>query len=71
MDRLGKGLSLEQAAPDCLAPDRLADPATIRRWFWRRIASLRFISWHTLLAWDFRAALRILIPEAVRHDQCR
>ena len=63
-DRLAQGLSAEQAAPDCRDPDRIADPSTIRRWFWRRIESLRFLAWvPTLLAWDWRAASRILIAE--------
>jgi hypothetical protein len=65
--RLAAGDSLEQAAPQCLAPDRIADPATVRRWFWRRIVglgfSLRFLFSPTILAWDFRAASRILIVE--------
>ena len=65
MERLGQGLPADQAAPDCLDPDRLADPSTIRRWFWRRIPSLRFIPSPTLLAWDFRAAARMLIGERV------
>ena len=65
LDRLGQGYSAEQAAPDCRDSNRIADPSTIRRWFWRRIESLRFLAWTpTLLAWDWRAASRILIAEA-------
>jgi Domain of unknown function (DUF6431) len=60
---LAEGLPLEQAAPLCRDPDRVADPSTIRRWVWRRIQSLRFLMAPTFLAWDFRAAARILIPE--------
>ncbi len=71
MRRLADGMSIEQAAPDCLNPDRIAAPATLRRWFWRRIESLVFLQSlgfmlfrvPTILAWDWRAAFRILIPE--------
>jgi hypothetical protein len=65
MQRLADGMSLERAAPDCLNPDRIAAPATLRRWFWRRIESLRFLLYRapTILAWDWRAAFCILIPE--------
>lgn len=64
LDRLGQGYSAEQAAPDSLNPDRMADSSTIRRWFWRRIEGLRFLIWApTLLAWDWRAASRNLIAE--------
>src|SRR6266700_3555480 len=38
--RFAGGKTLEQAAPDCRDPNRIADPSTIRRWAWRRIASL-------------------------------
>lgn len=65
-ERLEQGLPAEEAAPHCRDPDRLADPATIRRWFWRRIESLRFLAWApTLLAWDWRAAGRILFAEPI------
>ena len=39
--------------------------ATLRRWFWRRMESLSFVLFRapTLLAWDWRAASRILISE--------
>lgn len=70
MDRLAAGRSMEQAAPDCLDEDRVADPSTIRRWAWRRIESLwvaASLGWSfwvpTLLAWDWRAILRILSAE--------
>ena len=63
MARLASGETLEQAAPDCRDPHRIADPSTIRRWFWRRIESLRFFCRPTLLAWDWRAAAAILIVE--------
>jgi len=61
---LAQGCPAEQAAPHCRDPHRLADASTIQRWFWRRIESLRFW-WRapTLLAWDWRAAGRILIAE--------
>jgi len=65
LQRVADGLPIEQSAPDCQDPDRIADPSTLRRWFWRRIESL-VIFLHapsTLLAWDWRAAARILIPE--------
>ena len=75
---LEQGQPLEQAAPPTLDPDRVADPATLRRWGQRRLTSLcactaavRVVGklaatlWSsTILAWDWLAALRILIPEA-------
>ena len=65
MQRIADGMTVEQAAPDCLDPDRLADPSTLRRWFRRRMESLAFVVYPvaTLFAWDWRAASRILIPE--------
>jgi hypothetical protein len=70
MDRLTAGLSMEQAAPDCLDADRVAAGSTIRRWAWRRIESLwvgATLGWNfwapTIVAWDWRAALRILCAE--------
>lgn len=66
LEQLAQGRSAEQAAPHCRDPDRLADASTLRRWVWRRIQSLRF--WFgapTLLAWDWRAAGRILIAEPI------
>lgn len=63
LSRLAAGRTLEESAPDCRDPDRVADPSTIRRWFRRRIVSLRFFFSPTILAWDFRAAARILIVE--------
>jgi Domain of unknown function (DUF6431) len=63
LGRLAEGETLEESAPVCHDPDRIADPATIRRWFWRRMASLRFFFSPTILAWDFRAAARILAVE--------
>jgi hypothetical protein len=66
LDRLGRRCPLEQAAPDCRDPDRIADPSTVRRWFWRRVASLRFLLWTpTLFAWDWFAAGRILFAEPI------
>jgi hypothetical protein len=66
LDRLGGGCSLEQAAPDCRDPDRIADASTIRRWFWRRIQGLCFVNWMpTRIAWDWCAARRILITEPI------
>jgi hypothetical protein len=64
LGRLAEGESLEASAPLCHDPDRIADPSTVRRWFWRRMASLRFFFSPTILAWDFRAAARILTAEA-------
>jgi hypothetical protein len=67
LQRIAEGVAVEQAAPDCLDPNRIADPSTLRRWCWRRIESLAFVVYRvtTLFAWDWRAASRILIPEAV------
>jgi hypothetical protein len=65
LERLAEGQTLEEAAPECRNPDRIADPSTVLRWAWRRIESLRFVLWPapTLLAWDFRAVARILMVE--------
>jgi hypothetical protein len=64
IQRLGQKVPVEQAVPHCRDPDRLPDPSTIRRWFLRRLESLRhFACAPTLLAWDWRAARRILIAE--------
>jgi hypothetical protein len=63
LQRLADGRTLERSAPDCRDPDRVADPSTIRRWFRRRIESLRFFFSPTILAWDWRVAARILIVE--------
>ncbi len=63
--QIADGVPIEQAAPDCLDPDRIADPSTLRRWCRRRIESLAFALYRvtTIIAWDWRAAARILIPE--------
>jgi hypothetical protein len=72
-----EGSPLEQAAPATQDPDRVADPATLRRWLQRRAASwlagvLTLQEWGrvaanllapTILAWDWPAAARILFPE--------
>ena len=64
LGRIADGVAAEQAAPDCLDPDHMADPSTLRRWCWRRIESLRFLACATtLFAWDWRAAVRMLIAE--------
>jgi len=63
LDELGQEVPIEQAAPHCHDPDRLADTSTVRRWVWRRIQSLRFLTAPTLFAWDWRAASRIPITE--------
>jgi Domain of unknown function (DUF6431) len=71
MTQLAAGKTLEEAAPQCRDPDRVADPSTIRRWVWRRVESLLLrlaagataLLPPTILAWDFRAAAGILIPE--------
>lgn len=61
--------TLEDCVPDCVDPDRLADSCTIQRWLQRRTESLIlcFLLWlpqpPTLLAWDWKAASRILIPQ--------
>lgn len=65
LQQIADGAPMEQSAPECHDPDRIADPSTLRRWCWRRIQSVAvFLSApSTLLAWDWRAAARILIPE--------
>ena len=68
---LADGQPIERAAPECRDADRMPDAATIRRWTWRWLESLSIcatLGWNlfctpTLLAWDFRAALRILSLE--------
>jgi hypothetical protein len=65
LGRLADGETLEGSAPDCRDPNRIADPSTIRRWFWRHLESLRFFASPTILAWDWRATARILIVERV------
>ena len=62
---LDQGIPAEQAAPHCHDPDRIADPSTIRRWFWRFMESQPFLPWApTLFAGDWRAASRILVAES-------
>ncbi len=64
LQQLAQGASTEQAAPHCRDPDRLPDASTVRRWFWRCLAGVRFLlRIPTLLAWDWRAASRILFAE--------
>ena len=63
MARLAANLPTDQAAPDCRDSTRFADTSAIRRWFWRRIAGLRFFLSPTLYAWDFWTAARILVAE--------
>ena len=63
MDRLAEGRTLEDAAPVCLNPDRLAAPSTVRRWAWQRISRLRlvlFLSAPTIAVWHSLADSRIL-----------
>ena len=61
--------AVEECIPDSADPNRSADPSTVRRWFQRRLESLwlslrgRWTPPPTLLAWDWKAASRILIPE--------
>jgi hypothetical protein len=65
---------LESSAPALQDGNRSPDAATLRRWFQRRLQSLYcWLRWAqqchfdfqppTILAWDWTAALRILIPE--------
>ena len=62
----------EEPAPLVEDPDRIADPATLRRWVVRRWQGLGvwiggWRSWGmlpTILAWDWQAAARMPIPEA-------
>ena len=61
--------AVEECVPDSADGERFADPATVRRWFGRRLESLwlslagRWAQPPTLFAWDWKAARRILIPE--------
>lgn len=61
---------VERVAITCHNPDRIPDPSTIRRWLRRRAESLLRLlpgcpPTPTLLAWDWRAASRILIAESL------
>ena len=73
------GSAWEQSAPQTKDPNRLPDPATLRRWAWRRLLSLygslatlgfcwphwrSFLRAPTILAWDWPAAGRTLQWEA-------
>jgi hypothetical protein len=78
LDQVAEGKTLEQAAPPTQDPNRVADPATLRRWVQRRLVS----GWActtlvhavgslaaamlspTIFAWDWPAASRMLTPEA-------
>ena len=53
--RVADGASLEQAAPACRHPDRIACASTIARWRRRRIESLRFWLSPTLFAWGLES----------------
>lgn len=71
MQLLANGAAAQDAAPHCADSNRIADPSTIGRWFYRRLASLRFLPSFllscppTILAWDCFAFRRILSPEAI------
>jgi hypothetical protein len=67
------GAVLEEAAPALADPDRSPDVATLRRWFERRLWSLRcwvrscwkmriFFPPPTILAWDWQVAVAVLCP---------
>jgi hypothetical protein len=77
--RCGSEGSWEQSAPQTKDPDRLPDPATLRRWASRRLLSVfcslkafgswwtecrRFLCAPTILAWDWSAISRNLRLEA-------
>jgi hypothetical protein len=71
------GSGWEQSTPETKDPNRLPDPATLRRWAWRTLLSL-FCGWKwlwscppdillrvpTIFAWDWPAAGRTLHLEA-------
>jgi hypothetical protein len=72
--RIEAGDSVEQAAPDCMDPNRSADPRTLRRWAHRRLLSVwcwlktgsiagGLLQTPTIIAWDLIAACRILPSE--------
>jgi hypothetical protein len=74
-ERIGDGVSVEQAVPYCKDPNRLPDPSTVRRWAQRRLLSQwcwikvgahggDFLRTPTILAWDLGALCRILPIEA-------
>ncbi len=67
--RLEQQMPLEQCSPDTKA-GLVADPASLRRWLQRRLVSrwkwiqTGIFGLPTILAWDWWAAARMLIPEA-------
>ena len=78
--KCNSGGGWEQSAPQTKDPDRLPDPATLRRWALRRLLSLccsvkafspcwpglrTFLRAPTILAWDWPAAGRNLLREAI------
>jgi Domain of unknown function (DUF6431) len=77
LTRVAAGACWEEASPPMRDADRIADPATLRRWCQRRLASLcgatalqqvgklvGALLAPTILAWDCLAVAGILIPEA-------
>jgi hypothetical protein len=72
-----QGAPLEQSAPLTRDPNRVADPATVRRWLQRRLAGVwtstaAVLRWSaraaamlapTIFAWDPAAIFPILMPE--------
>ena len=69
---LAAGQSLEQAAPECRDPDRVAAAATIRRWAWRRLDSLRggaALAWNLFSASPLLAGSRPALVEQLFHRQ--
>lgn len=65
--RVADGMTIEQAAPNCLDPNRIADPTTLRRWCRRYLESLVFVLYRvaTCFSWDWKVVSRILIPKAI------
>jgi Domain of unknown function (DUF6431) len=71
--RCAEGSGWEQAAPPTPDPDRIAEPATLRRWAQRRLCSVWACvaaaklgaNWTapTIFSWDWPAAARMLGPE--------
>ena len=70
LGRLAEGETLEASAPVCRDPDRIADPSTVRRWFWRRIAGLRFFFSPTILPGISAPPPAFWLWSTLPHDEC-
>jgi hypothetical protein len=65
------GSGWEQAAPQIKDPHRLPDPATLRRWAWRRLLAARFLRYRRAYPRDVppHSPRRLRTPPSRRHWQ--